>query len=444
MDSLFSFRRKHRLTTRSSSRVRSSLSIRSLVILSLVVASASTYADDSHGRSLWDRDRDQHWVGTWATSPEAGTTSFNNQTLRLIVHVSLGGDDIRIRLSNAYGTTSLTIGAAHIALRSTGAQIVPDSDRVLTFSGQSSITIPPGALIVSDPVELAVPALGDLAVSLYLPGNTGPATFHAEGKQTSYISPSGDFTGSIALPTSSTTLSSFFLTNVEVKASNDGRAIVTLGDSITDGTASTPDANHRWPNFLADRLQASHHDQDLAVLDQGISGNRILHDIAGTNALARLDRDVLSQTGVKYVTVLLGINDIGFSGIPAFSSQAVSADDIIAGLTQINERAHARGLRIFGCTLTPFEGTFPGYYTPKGEVKRETVNEWIRTSDAYDAVIDFDKAVRDPSHPTRMLAAYDSGDHLHPSDAGYMAMANAVDLSLFSQEGEGDEQHVAP
>ena len=442
MDSLFSFRRKHRLSTRSSPRVRSSLSISSFVILSLVVASASTYADDSHGQSLWDRD--QHWVGTWATSPESGTTSFNNQTLRLIVHVSLGGDDIRIRLSNAYGTTSLTIGAAHIALRSTGAQIVPDSERVLTFSGDSSITIPPGALIVSDPVKLAVPALGDLAVSLYLPGNTGPATFHAEGKQTSYISPSGDFTGSIALPTSSTTLSSFFLTNVEVKASNDGRAIVTLGDSITDGTASTPDANHRWPNFLADRLQASHHDQDLGVLDQGISGNRILHDIAGTNALARLDRDVLSQTGVKYVTVLLGINDIGFSGIPGFTDQAVSANDIIAGLTQIIERAHARGLRIYGCTLTPFEGTFPGYYTPEGEVKRETVNKWIRTSDAYDAVIDFDKAVRDPSHPTRMLAAYDSGDHLHPNDAGYMAMANAIDLSLFSQQEEGDEQHVAP
>jgi lysophospholipase L1-like esterase len=442
MDSLFSFRRKHRLSTRSSPRVRSSLSISSFVILSLVVASASTYADDSHGQSLWDRD--QHWVGTWATSPESGTTSFNNQTLRQIVHVSLGGDDIRIRLSNAYGTTSLTIGAAHIALRSTGAQIVPDSERVLTFSGESSITIPPGAIIVSDPVKLAVPALGDLAVSLYLPGNTGPATFHAEGKQTSYISPSGDFTGSIALPTSSTTLSSFFLTNVAVKASNDGRAIVTLGDAITDGTASTPDANHRWPNFLADRLQASHHDQDLGVLDQGISGNRILHDIAGTNALARLDRDVLSQTGVKYVTVLLGINDIGFSGIPGFTDQAVSANDIIAGLTQIIERAHARGLRIYGCTLTPFEGTFPGYYTPEGEVKRETVNKWIRTSDAYDAVIDFDKAVRDPSHPTRMLAAYDSGDHLHPNDAGYMAMANAIDLSLFSQQEEGDEQHVAP
>jgi GDSL-like Lipase/Acylhydrolase family len=296
MDSSFAFRRKHRLTTRPSLRARSSLPISSSVILSFVLATALTYGDDSRGRSRWDRDRDQHSIGTWATSPEAGTTSFNNQTLRLIAHVSVGGDEIRIRFSNAYGTTSLSIGAAHIALRATGAQIVPASDCVLTFSGQSSITIPPGALIVSDPMELAVPALGDLAVSVYLPGNTGPATFHAEGKQTSYISPSGDFAGNIALPTSSTALSSFFLTNVEVKSSNERRAIVTLGDSITDGTASTPDSNHRWPNFLADRLQASHRDRDVGVLDQGISGNRILHDIAGTNALARLDRDVLSQT----------------------------------------------------------------------------------------------------------------------------------------------------
>jgi lysophospholipase L1-like esterase len=440
MDSQFSFRRKYRLTTRSLQRARSSLSTSFLVVLGLAAATASTYADDDHGRQGWDRSNDQHWVGTWGTSPEAGTTAFSNQTLRLVVHTSVAGDDVRIRISNAYGTTSLVIGAAHIALRSTGAQIVPDSDRVLTFSGQPSITIPPGALIVSDPVELAVPALGDLAVSVYLSGNTGPATFHAEGKQTSYISPTGDFTGSIALPTGSTTLSSFFLANVEVKGSDDARAIVTLGDSITDGTASTPDSNHRWPNFLADRLQATHHDQDVGVLDQGISGNRILHDIAGTNALARLDRDVLSQTGVKYVTVLLGINDIGFSGIPAFSSQAVSADDIIAGLTQIIERAHAKGLKVFGCTLTPFEGTFPGYYTPAGEVKREAVNEWIRTSGAYDTVIDLDKAIRDPSHPTRMLPAYDSGDHLHQNDAGYQAMANSIDLSLFNR-AERDEQN---
>jgi lysophospholipase L1-like esterase len=443
MDSPFSFHRNYRLGARYSRRDHHSLSMSVLTVLGLAVFSTSAYADNVHGAP--GLDRNQRWIGTWATSPEAGTTSFDNQTLRLIVHTSIGGDNVRIRISNAYGTASLVIGAAHIALRSTGPQIVSTSDRVLTFSGQSSITIPPGALIVSDPVKLNVPTLGDLAVSIYLPDNTGSATFHAEGKQTSYISSTGDFTGSIAFPTSSTTLSSFFLTDVEVQAFKTASAIVTLGDSITDGTASTPDTNHRWPNFLADRLQASHrdHDRDLGVLDQGISGNRILHDIAGTNALARLDRDVFSQTGVQYATVLLGINDIGFSGITGFTDQAVSADDIIAGLTQIIERAHERGLTIFGCTLTPFEGTFPGYFTPEGEVKRETVNEWIRTSSLYDAVIDFDKAIRDPSHPTRMLPAYDSGDHLHPNDAGYMAMANAIDLSLFSQDEEVEE-HVAP
>ena len=439
MKRLLSFDKIHRLTTRSSKCALDFLSTGLVAALGLLAASALTYADDDHGRQSGDRDGNQRWVGTWGTSPEAGTASFSNQTLRLIVHTSIGGDHVRVRLSNAYGTASLIIGEAHLALRSTGAQIIPGSDRVLTFSGESTIAIPVGALVVSDPVELRVPALGDLAISVYLPGDTGPATFHAEGKQTSYISPTGDFTGTMVFPIGSTTLSSFFLANVEVKDSKEGKAIVTLGDSITDGTNSTPDTNHRWPNFLADRLQATHGDQDLGVLDQGISGNRILHDIAGTNALARLDRDVLAQTGVKYVTVLLGINDIGFSGIPGFTDQAVSAGDIIAGLTQIIERAHAKGLKIFGCTLTPFEGTFPGYYTPEGEIKREAVNEWIRTSGAYDAVIDFEAAVRDPSHPTRMLPAYDSGDHLHPNDAGYQAMANAIDLSLFRDE-QTDQQ----
>jgi len=435
---LLSFGRIQRLIARSSKRALDLL----IAGFATVAATALTFADE-HGRPPGDRDGNQYWVGTWGTSPEAGTTSFNNQTLRLIVHTSIGGDDVRVRLSNAYGTASLVIGAAHIALRGTGAQIIPGSDRVLTFSGQSTIAIPAGALIVSDPMELRVPALGDLAISVYLLGNTGPATFHAEGKQTSYISPTGDFTGTIAFPIGSTTLSSFFLANVEVKESKEARAIVTLGDSITDGTNSTPDTNHRWPNFLADRLQVTHGDQDVGVLDQGIAGNRILHDIAGTNALARFDRDVLAQTGVKYVTVLLGINDIGFSGIPGFTDQAVSAEDIIAGLTQLIERAHAKRLRIFGCTLTPFEGTFPGYYTSAGEVKREAVNQWIRTSGAYDAVTDFDAAIRDPSHPTRMLPAYDSGDHLHPNDAGYRAMANAIDLSLFST-GEEEDEHGAP
>jgi hypothetical protein len=248
MERLSFTNRINRPTTRCSKRALDFLSTSLVAMLGLAAASALSYADD-HGGQPGDRDGDQHWVGTWGTSPEAGTTGFSNQTLRLIVHTSIGGNEVRVRLSNAYGTASLVIGAAHIALRSTGAEIIPGSDRVLTFSGESTIAIPPGALVVSDPVELRIPALGDLAISVYLPDSTGPATFHAEGKQTSYISPTGDFTGAIALPIGSTTLSSFFLTNVEVKESEEGSAIVTLGDSITDGTQSTPDANHRWPNF---------------------------------------------------------------------------------------------------------------------------------------------------------------------------------------------------
>jgi lysophospholipase L1-like esterase len=408
------------------------------VLLAMALASLAfspaAYAGERH-----DNDRDQRWIATWGASPSATVASgFNNQTLRLIVHTSIGGDDVRVRLSNALGTQSVVIGAAHIALRSTGAAIVPGSDRPLTFSGASSITIPPNALVVSDPVELDVPALGDLAVSIYLPVSTGPASDHDLGEQTSYVSTTGDFTASPGATPYTTTITQWpYLAGVEVKASEDTRAIVALGDSITDGFNSTPDANHRWPNFLAARLLAHH--RKRAVVDEGISGNRILHDIAGPNALGRYDRDVLVQSGVKYVIVLEGINDIGFTAF--IPSEAVTADQIIAGHLQLIERAHARGLKIYGATLTPFEGTtFPGYFTPEGEVKREAVNNFIRTSGAYDAVIDFDAATRDPSHPTRLLPAYDSGDHLHPNDAGYQAMANAIDLALFRRD-EDERDH---
>lgn len=412
------------------------------VIAAMLLAAAglavipTTFAEEGHG--------ERHWVATWGASPSAILTAgFNNQTLRLIVHTSIGGERVRVRLSNALGTQSVTIGAAHIALQSTDASIVPGTDRALTFSGAPSFTIPPNALVLSDPVEFDVPALTNLAVSIYLPGATGPATNHSLGVQTSYVSSTGDFTGTTALPVDHTVTSWFFLSDVEVKADEDVAAIVTLGDSITDGFASTPSANHRWPNFLAVRLLAHHPHHAPAVVDQGISGNRILHDVAGPNALSRFDRDVLAQSGVRFVTVLEGINDIGFPGaIPAFAGEGVTADQIIAGHRQIIARAHARGLRIYGCTLTPFEGTiFPGYFSAAGEAKRQAVNQWIRTSGAYDAVIDFDAATRDPSHPTRFLPAYDSGDHLHPNDAGYQAMANAIDLELFRRGEHGDEDH---
>jgi lysophospholipase L1-like esterase len=378
----------------------------------------------------------EHWVGTWSTAlhaPDAGfgitNPGFGNQTLRQIVRTSIGGDKVRVRLST-FGASALVVGAAHIARRDAGAAIVPGSDRVLTFSGNPSITIPAGAVVLSDPAELDVPTLGDLAVSIFVPGSpTGPATWHFEGLQTTYISPTGDFTASTDIPGATTTLAWFWLAGVEVTASKQTEVIVAIGDSITDGTNSTPNTNNRWPNLLARRLMAQPGNHKMGVLDEGIAGNRVLQDVIGPNALARFDRDVLVQTGVTHVIVLEGINDIGFG---AFGSSVPTADEIIAGHTQLIERAHASGLKIFGGTLTPFEGTpFPGYFTPAGEAKRLAVNLWIRTSGKYDGVIDFDKATRDPSHPARLLPAYDSGDHLHPSDAGYQAMANAIDLKLF-------------
>ena len=260
-------------------------------------------------------------------------------------------------------------------------------------------------------------------------------TFHSLGLQTTYVSSQGDFTGAANLPVASTSQSWFFLSGVSVASRRSAGAIVALGDSITDGFASTVDANRRWPNLLAQRLQAVPQLRHLGVLDHGISGNRTLHDFIGPNALARFDRDVLSAPGVRFVVVLEGINNIGLPGAFGRPQEAVSAEDIIYGHRQLIDRAHERGLTIYGGTLTPFEGTvFPGYFTPAGEAKRQAVNHWIRTSGAFDAVIDFDKAIRDPANPTRMLPAYDSGDHLHPNDAGYQAMANAVNLSLFRDD----------
>jgi lysophospholipase L1-like esterase len=378
-------------------------------------------------------------VGTWTTSPQHAEVpfvlptpaQFDNQTIRQVVHTSVAGYKVRVRLSNELGTTPLAIGAVTIARHGVGADIVAGSDRALSFSGRTAFSIPAGAPALSDPIDFKVPAVGDLVVSVFLPKPTEATTFHSLGVATTYVSTPGDYSAAVVMPTASTTLSTFFLTGVSVEASPRSAAIVALGDSITDGFASTVDANRRWPNLLAQRLQARHNTAHLAVLNQGISGNRTLFDVIGPNAQARLDRDVLNAPGARFVIFLEGINNIGFSGIPGLTDQAVSADDIIAGHQQIIARVHERGLKIYGCTLTPFEGTFPGYFTPEGEVKRQAVNQWIRTSGAFDAVIDFDLAVRDPVHPTRMLPAYDSGDHLHPNDAGYQAMANFIDLKLF-------------
>ncbi|MEP7310692.1 MAG: SGNH/GDSL hydrolase family protein [Acidobacteriota bacterium] len=383
-----------------------------------------------------DRHDDGHWVGTWSASPQAvdAPIQINGQTVRQIVHTSLGGERVRVRLSNAYGTSALIIGSAHVAVSAGGASISPGTDRLLKFNGSRTITIPAGALAVSDPAMLDVPALGDLAVSLYLPENVAATTQHSVGLQTNYLSTPGDFTGAIAL--AGTTINSFyFLSGVEVRASERARAIVTLGDSVTDGFGSTPDTNQRWPNLLAERLQSNWRTSRVAVLNAGLSGNRVLHDLVGTNALARLDRDVLVQTGVKYVIVMEGNNDFGIPGLIHNPTEEVTAEQVIQGHRQIIDRAHALGLRIYGGTLNPIEGVvLPGFYSAALEVKRQAVNRWIRTSKAYDAVIDFDNVLRDPSHPTRILPAYDSGDHGHPNDAGCRAVADAIDLSLFGDD----------
>jgi lysophospholipase L1-like esterase len=376
----------------------------------------------------------RHWVGTWSASPQAVVPAIqiNGQTVRQIVHTSIGGERVRVRLSNAYGTSGLVIGSAHVAISAGGASIYRRTDRVLTFNGSPTITIPAGALAVSDDVEFDVPALDDLAVSLYLPENVAATTQHPIGLQTTHISAAGDFTGATTVAAAATTQSYYFLTGVEVGASERARAIVTLGDSITDGFGSTPDTNQRWPNILAERLRFNRGTSRVGVLNAGISGNRVLHDLVGTNALARLDRDVLVQPGVKYVIVMEGINDFGIPGLIHNPSEDVTAAQVIQGHRQIIDRAHALGLRVYGATLNPVEGiTFPNFYSPALEVKRQAVNHWIRTSEAYDAVIDFARVLRDPSHPTRILPAYDSGDHSHPNDVGYKAMADAIHLSLF-------------
>jgi lysophospholipase L1-like esterase len=375
-----------------------------------------------------------HWIGTWTTTPApAEGVALANQTLRMNARVSISGDRLRVRLSNAYGSRPLLVGAAYLGLRDAGSGVVSGSNKKLSFGGADSVTIAAGALAVSDPVSLDLPPLADVAVSIYLPGDL-PANFGITGRyarQTNYVSPPGNFANSVVMPVGNITGDWFFVSGIDVLASSETGGVVAVGDSLTDANISTLDAFCRWPDQLSRRLQARRGGRPMGVMNQGLGGNRILHDIRGDSGLRRFDRDVIAQPGVTHVIVMLGTNDLRNRW--AKPEEEVTADQMIAGLKQLAVRARTAGIKISGATLTPFENeTFlPGAWTPIREQMRQTVNEWVREGGAFDAVVDFDRALRDPEHPTSMLPIYDCGDHLHPSDLGYNKMGDAIDLSLF-------------
>lgn len=406
-------------------RILSSLAllIFGLFLLNTQPASAASHSD--------------HWVGTWAAAPVAAPNSkatygAADTTFREIVHVSLGGNSVRVILTNEFGLEPLTIGAAHIARSTGGSNIDTSLASALTFSGRSSITIPPGALAVSDPVDIKLAPMSDVAVSIFVPAQTiTQVTQHSFADQTNYFA-AGNVVGSQTLEAPKQIASWLFLKGIDVKADDKSGAIVAFGDSITDGAHSTRNANLRWPDNLARRLQADKKTSKFSVINEGIGGNRVLHDGYGPSALARFDRDVIAQAGVKYVIILESINDIGRAYRLKNPDDVVTADDLIAGLSQLTTRAHTHGIKVIGATLTPYVGA--GYASPAGEKVREAVNQWIRTSNQLDGFVDFDKATQDPSNPTVFLPADNSGDHLHPSDAGYKAMADSIDLKLFTKK----------
>jgi lysophospholipase L1-like esterase len=374
------------------------------------------------------------WFTTWTSSNQQAPArpprdsvdripTYVNRTLRQIVRSTIGGDPIRVRFSNEYGDRPLVIAEARIALRDTGSAVVASSSRQVVFGGRPSVTIRPGATMVSDPVAFALPQLRDVAITVFLPDSSRASTRHALGLQRNYVSGAGNFASGATMPVDTTISMWLFLSGLDVVNASATGVIATIGNSITDGAGSTSNTNRRWPDILAQRLLASG-EPPKGIANAGISGNRVLTFGAGPSALARFDRDVLMQSGVTHVVILEGINDIGNSTVTR-----MTADELIYGLRQLADRARERGLVVIGATLTPAGPRAP--FTAEHEAKRVAVNTWIRTSGVFDAVIDFDQITRDPANPTQFLPAYDSGDHLHPGDAGYKAMGEAIDLALF-------------
>lgn len=374
------------------------------------------------------------WVGTWATASTIAVGSgymrpLSGTTLREIEHISAGGQQIRVRFSNEFGIDPLTISNGHIAISKGGAQIRAGSDHDLTFGGASSVRIPPGADMISDPVSMVVAPLSNVAISFYLPAQVMRGeTFHRTASQSNYTA-NGDVAGSQSLSEASSLGSYYFLDSIDVLSVNNSRTIVAFGDSITDGGHSTRNENYRWPDDLAKRLQQVPGLGNISVLNEGLGGNRVLNEGYGPSALARFSRDVLSQDGVRYVIILEGINDIGRLFKPQEAEDNITAQQLEDGLRQIVFMAHEHGIRVIGGTITPYGGA--AYYSVKGERIRQEVNDWIQTSGTFDGVVDFDKALADPANPNRINPRYDFGDHLHPNDAGDSVMAGAVDLTLF-------------
>ena len=377
------------------------------------------------------------WTGSWAAAPVAAPATEkpigpDGETFRDIIHLSLGGRAIRLRISNEFGPTPLTIAAVHVALSAGSDGIQPATDHAAKFNGVSSVVIPAGTIAISDPIAMSVKAFGDVAVSLFVPAQSGvELTLHNLAMSTNYVA-TGNVTAAASLPNATRVTSWHLLKAVDVDAGPNASAVVALGASITDGYHSTPDKNLRWPDDLAIRLHANSATSNIGVLNEGISGARILHDVTGPSALARFDRDVLAQTGAKFVIIALGTNDIGRTFFPRVPNESpITAEQLVWGLQQIVARAHARGVKVIATTLNPYEGA--DFYNIPGDRMREAFNTYVRTSGIFNGVVDFDRVMRDPSHPARFLPAYDSGDHLHPNDAGYKAMADAIDLKLFKK-----------
>jgi lysophospholipase L1-like esterase len=400
------------------------------LLVSLLVAPAALGPASAADRPV----QSQHWVAAWSAAADQDGPALSGKTIRQIVRPSIAGPNVRLRLSNRYGTAAVTIGPVHIAKHVGESAIRPGSDRAVTFGGKPTVTIAQGVDTLSDPVAFPLVAFEQVAISLYVVDGGKASTLHGVGMQTAFIA-NGQVTSAAKLENSETDTSRYFLTDVEVAARTNARTVVILGDSITDGVGSTRDRNRRWPDALAERLQADPTLASIAVVNSGIAGNRLLNDASapfvGPSMLARFERDVLSKPNVRWVVVLTGSNDISAADMLDAPKEKVSAQQIITGLQQLVARAHAKGIKVYGATLLPKAGVGkPFIHTPQAQAKRNEVNAWIRSSGAFDAVVDFDRLMCDPARPDHLAARYDSGDHLHPNDAGFAAMAAAIDLRV--------------